>query len=75
MQGIQKQMVNWIWPIGYNLPNLELECNVIQGAAHTSFSPGLHDFVEWRFGALFIFFILFSQTSYNFFLLNIFIEV
>lgn len=42
--GIQKQMVNWIWSMVYNLPTPELECYVIQGTAHTSFSPGLHEF-------------------------------
>ena len=42
--GIQKQMVNWIWSMGCNLPTPGLECYVIQGTAHTSFSPGLHEF-------------------------------
>lgn len=37
---IQKQMANWIWSTGCNL----LECYVIQGTAHTPFSPGLHNF-------------------------------
>lgn len=41
---IQKQMVNWIWSIGCNLPSPVLECYVIQGTAHTLFLPGLHDF-------------------------------
>ena len=45
-------MVNWF--TGSNLPALELERSVIQDMAHASFSPGLCDFVQWTFGALFL---------------------